>query len=146
MMDNNALLPPPPRRSGRLRRILLSLLLLASGAAIGSGITVLVIVRGLQARIQHPEEFPGRATHRLRTLLRLSDEQAGRVEAILRGHQRSIQAIRSDAQPRIEAQIDQIREEIAAVLNPIQAARWRRWIDDKRHTWLPPMPATQAGP
>ncbi|MBI4579270.1 MAG: hypothetical protein HY718_06180 [Planctomycetes bacterium] len=139
-------------RSGRrprrrvLRTVLLSVVLLISGAAIGAGVTMLVLVRGVQFGIRHPELFPARATHRLRSFLDLTDEQARRVEAILTERQQQIQVIRREAQPRLEAQIEQIRDEIAAVLTPQQSGKWTRWLDDRRRVWLPPLPPAADGP
>lgn len=137
--------PPRPRRHW-LRTIIVSLVLLGSGAAIGSGLTLIILARGLQFGIRHPELFPERATHRLQSFLDLSSDQASQVEAILQRHQRELQVIRREVQPRIESHVDQIRDEISAVLTPEQARKWRRWLNDKRATWLPPPPASTPEP
>lgn len=138
---------PLPRRSrggrGRLvRRILLSLALLISGSVIGSGITVIMVARGVHYRIHHPEVFPARAAARLQRTLELSDEQSQQVEQILREQQKDILAIRRECQPRFEREVDEIREEISGVLTPAQDRKWRAWLADRRRTWLPALPAT----
>ena len=139
----------PPKRPARRPfwwRLLLSLGLLLSGAAIGAGLTVLVLVRGVQFRIQHPELFAARATARLQRFLDLNDEQARQVEQIFGRHQEEIQDIRREYQPRLERQVDDIRSEVSAVLTPQQAGKWEFWLDQKRRLWLPPVPASTPGP
>jgi hypothetical protein len=111
-----------------------------SGGIIGSGVTALVIVRGVQHRLHHPEEFPAHAAARLRRALQLSDSQSSAVETILRKRQAAIQDIRRGFQPKLEAEIDGLQKDIAAVLNPDQAAKWSTWLDEKRRTWLPAVP------
>lgn len=138
-------LPPMPRRR-RWRTLLVSLLLVVAGAAIGAALTVLVIVRQVQHRVRHPEEFPPRAAARLQRYLELSDDQTRRVEAILGERQADLQEIRREVQPRVEAEIERIRREIEAVLDPRQAERWNTWLDQKRQTWLPPLPEPQTRP
>ncbi len=137
---------PPRRRRRLIWRVVLSLILVASGAVIGSGLTVLVLARELQIRLHHPELFAARATGRLQRFLDLSDDQARQVESILSEHQKQIQSIRRECQPRFERQIDEIRTEISAVLKPEQARKWESWLDDKRRTWLPPVPQSAPGP
>ncbi len=138
--------PVRPRPRRWFRALLLSMLLLGSGVAIGVGGTLLVMTRGLQFGLHHPELFPARATHRLTSLLDLSDAQARQVETILRDHQRKLQEMRREVQPRIETHIDQIRDEIATLLTPLQAEKWQRWLAQKRDVWLPPAPATTEAP
>jgi hypothetical protein len=125
--------------------------LLVSGGIIGSGLTFLVVVRQAQFRMQHPEAFAGNAAARLQRYLELSDEQKLQVESILREHQKGVQAIRRDCQPRFEQKVEDIRRDVSAVLTPAQSRKWEAWLDDKRRLWLPPLPpaepaSQQAGP
>jgi hypothetical protein len=131
-------LPARPRR--RWPTILLAFLLLFGGAVIGGGVTLLVVVHRVQYAIHHPSEFPARATARLRRSLDLTDQQAQAVEGILRQRQAALQEIRRDVQPLVEAQLDELQKEVAAVLNKEQARKWNRLFDEKRRTWMPPLP------
>ena len=130
---------PRPRRR-RWVSLLLAILLLLSGGVIGSGLTVMVIIKRAHHRLHHPEEFSADAAARLRQRLDLSDEQTKKVQTILRHRQAALQDLRREFQPRVEAQIDQIRDEVGQVLTPQQAQRWNTWLDEKRRTWLPPPP------
>jgi len=131
---------PPPRRCNRWVSLLLSLLLLVVGGGIGSGLPLLGVVKKAQTAIRHPEQAPARITARLKHTLNLTPEQAQSVEAILRKQQVALQDIRRDAQPRVEAELNKARDEVAAVLNPEQAAHWRELFEAKKANWMPPMP------
>ncbi len=124
--------------------VLLGLLLLAFGGVIGSGVTALVIVRSVHNRLHHPDQFPAHAAARLRRTLDLSPQQTAAVETILRNRQAAIQDLRREFQPKVETEIDKLRDEITGQLTPAQAARWNRWLADKRRTWLPPVPPATA--
>ena len=134
-----------PRRR-RWVSVLLGLILFLSGGLIGSGLTARAIIRGAQHRLHHPEEFPARATARLRRSLDLSDAQAAAVESVLRTRQAAIQEIRRDFQPKIEAEIDKLGTDVAGVLTPDQAARWKAALDEKRRVWIPPVPPGPGTP
>lgn len=143
--DNAAFVRPAGRRP-LWWRLLLPLGLLLSGAVIGAGLTLIVLVRGLQFRVQHPELFAARATQRLQRTLDLTDGQAAEVEQVLRRHQEQIQAIRRDCQPRFERQVEEIRSEVSALLTPEQASKWQSWLDQRRRLWLPPLPSSAPAP
>ncbi len=135
-----------PRRR-RWVSVLLSLVLLASGFIIGSGTTLLVGYRVIQHRLRHPEELPGRAVARLKRPLNLSDEQAQEIKSIMRRHLAVLQDRRRQWQPQIEAELDSIEKDVAAVLNPQQAEKWHNIARERRHAWLPPLPpALQSQP
>jgi hypothetical protein len=134
----------PKRR--RWVTVLLSLVLLGSGFALGSGVTLLVGYKVIQHRLRHPEELPDRAVARLRKPLNLSNEQAREIKTILRKHLAELQQMRRRWQPEIEAQLDSIEQDVAGVLNPEQAEKWRAIARERRQTWLPllpPAPRTQ---
>lgn len=82
---------------------------------------------------------PQRITDRVRGKLGISDEQAARIKAILSERQKAIQALRRQVQPQIEDELNQAREEVAALLNPEQAEKWRKRFD-KLRIWFPALP------
>jgi len=128
--------PPPPRRRRRVwLMVLLSVVILLSGMAIGSGLTMLWIQRLVLRRFRHPERLPAEVTARLRRKLNLTDEQAKRVEEILRKRQEHMREIFREIGPRIRAERDSIRAEVAEVLTPEQAEKWNQYYEDMRRRW-----------
>jgi hypothetical protein len=133
-----ASLPPPPRRRWGWTLLLL-LAIFVSGLAIGAVGAVVYVRHQLLTAIHSPEVMPERLTQRLRRRLSLSDEQTAKVLAILQSRQRELQKIRARAQPEVEAQLNQVAEEIAAVLNPQQREKWLTGFRQMRELWMPPL-------
>lgn len=133
-------------RSRRLRSVVFGLLILLCGIFIGSGGTVIVVFRLLTHAIHHPEEIPTRVVNRLRFNLDLTDKQAAKIKIIITKRQKTIQAIRRETQPRLERELDGIRADVAAVLNPEQARSWKKRFDYFRKLWIPPLPPGGATP
>lgn len=127
-----------PRR--RWLTVLLGLLIFGAGFASGAGVTIVVAVHRLQYAIHHPEEAPTRVAATLKRRFRLDDAQASQVEIIVAKHQVELGAIRNEFQPRVMAQLQEIRDEIGRVLDASQRERWNRMFDDVRDRWLPPAP------
>ena len=142
----SARLLPRPRPRRRWLTALVGVGIFLCGAAIGSGVTLLVLRDALMGFLRHPEKIPARITSRLRGKLDLTDEQTTRVESILEKRQVALQELRREVQPRIEAHLDAIRAEIEAVLTKEQAERWREQFDRLRRTWLPPLPPPAETP
>jgi len=140
----------PPRRGRRTwLMILMCGVILVCGIAIGSGVTLWVLQhRGLRA-FRHPEKTPEAIMERLRSKLDLTDEQARRVEEILREHQKSLHAIRREVHPRFMAEFDKLRNEVSEVLTPEQAKKWVVHFESRRPRWLlapPPGPPGRGVP
>jgi protein-tyrosine-phosphatase len=119
---------PPARRSGYWRQILLGALILVCGMAIGSAGTVILIGNRPHSRVlqtvRQRESAPRLMTERLQRDLRMSPEQASRVEAIVRKRLEAIWQIREEQRPRITEQFELMKKEVAEVLDPDQAKRW----------------------
>jgi predicted Co/Zn/Cd cation transporter (cation efflux family) len=92
----------------------------------------------LQFAIHHPEVAPARIAATIQRHLRLDDAQTAKVEQILAQRQVEIAAIRSKFQPEIVEQLDSVRDEIAAVLDEPQRAKWTTLFDQFQQRWLPP--------
>ena len=131
---------PRPRRPRRWLTVLLGVVIFVCGAVIGSAATLLIVRDRVLHMLRHPDEAPARITARLRRKLRLSDEQAEQVEAILARRQAALQEIRCKVQPTVERHLDAARDEIAAVLTPEQAETWHAHFTRLRDTWVPPLP------
>lgn len=131
----------PKRR--RWRTFFLGVLILLLGIAIGGGTAVVVIKRVVLHAIHHPEEAPQRITERARRQLNLSDEQAAKVKEILTERQKKIQELRREIQPQVENEFQKAKEEVAAILTPDQAQKWRERFDHLR-LWFPELPKDRS--
>ncbi|MBI5252459.1 MAG: hypothetical protein HY912_23440 [Desulfomonile tiedjei] len=127
----------PKRR--RWRSFFLGMMILLFGIAIGAGGTVVIAKRVILHAIHHPEEAPKRMTERVRSKLDLSEEQTAKVKAILTERQKEIQALRRRIQPEVENELQKAKEEVAAILRPDQAEKWRERFDQLR-IWFPALP------
>ena len=113
---------PVPRKRRPWRSLLLGLAILLCGILIGAGITVIVLQKVVLYAIHHPEQVPNRLTERLRGKLGLSDDQAKKIKAILNERQKAFQALRRATRPKMERELERLKEDVAAVLNENQAA------------------------
>jgi hypothetical protein len=128
--------PMVPRRK-RWRSVLLGIVILLCGVVIGAGGAVIVIRHVVLHAIQHPEEAPQRITNRVRRMLDLSEHQAAEVKKILTERQKAIVGLRRQIQPQVEKELEKVKEDVAAVLKPEQAKKWRERFDRLR-IWFPP--------
>lgn len=126
-------LPAPPKKR-RLTAIALGVVILLCGAMLGSGITLVHFKRTMDV-IHTPGEAAKRITDRMQRKLDLTPEQQRRVLAILRAREKSLRAILTGVEPRIEGELRKTREEVAAVLNPDQAQKWRSRFDTLHERW-----------
>jgi hypothetical protein len=131
-------LPRPPHR--RWVRLLLALVVFLSGVGVGVGGALIVVRNRVLHAIHHPDEMPALLAVRLRLRLRLSDEQVQRVEAIFTQRQRALQDIRRRVQPDVEAELERVEQQVAAVLDEQQRQAWQRHFQQLRDTWLPALP------
>ena len=130
-------IPPRPRR---WVRVVAALLIFLGGMVCGGGLTVIVAVRNIRHAIHHPEEVPARITRYLTRRLDLTSDQAEQVEALIARRQANLQAIRRDAQPRVESELSALHAEIGQVLTPDQRAKWDDIFDEAVDRWMPPPP------
>ena len=130
--------PLPRKRRRRWLMPLVAVAIFASGGIVGAGASVLLIRRQVLHAIQHPEQAPVRITHFLRNRLDLSDGQAETVRNIIEDRQLQLQAIRKEAQPRVEEQLDLVHDEIAEVLDDSQKREWHDLYKSIRERWTPP--------
>lgn len=133
---------PLPARPKRWRIVLLGIAILMLGALIGSGVTVIVIKKMVLHAISHPEKASARIANRIQRKLDLSAEQAAQVRSIIAERQKALQAIRREVQPRVEKELNGLRDDVAALLEPDKARRWRERFDRLKRSWVPaPLPA-----
>ena len=129
--------PPltPPRR--RWQMILFGFILLVSGIVIGVAGNEYFHKVMRDRFIDHPEQATRMITKRLQSELDLSSEQADRVEKILEKRMQTLRAIQQESRPRMDRELDELRDEVAQVLNDDQKQRWLEHFAQVRH-FLPP--------
>ncbi len=142
--DSDVSLPTAEKPRRRWLTVLLGVLIFAGGFATGAGSTIIAAVHRLQYAIHHPEEAPARIAARLHRKLGLDETQQSEVEAIVAKHQAALAVIRREFQPKVMAQLEQIRDEISQVLTEPQREKWIQMFNDVRDRWLPPMPQADS--
>jgi len=138
--------PLPPRRSSTALLLAVGLAIVISGALIGAAATVLV----LHGRIAPPPMAGARTaeiiTSDLRDRFGLTDAQAKTVQEIMAKRLEGIEKIRQEAQEKVRAQHDQLRDEMKKVLTPEQFNRWREQLDALRPPQFGPQGSPGGGP
>lgn len=125
----------PKRR--RWLVVLIAVLIFVSGLIVGAGGATFAIIRHAQQRMRHPEYMPERTVNFLRWKLGLTDEQAAKIEQILREGQAGFQSIRRDFEPRVDAELERARVRISAVLTPEQQKKWEEIYSWACRRWMP---------
>lgn len=133
-------LPSAPRRNRRALRLLLYLLIFVSGSVVGAGVALIVVRNSALHAVHHPDDMPGLIAARMARALSLSDKQKSEVESILRERQAALQTIRREFQPQVEGQLDQLEEQVSAVLDVEQREKWESRFEYLRRTWVPKPP------
>lgn len=136
----------PRRRRRTWLMVVLGMVILLSGMVIGGGLTVFWLQKKLLYMIHHPEDAPATIAAHVQSKFDLSDEQAEKIEQILRTRQKVIQAIRREFQPKIMAELEVARDEVAAVMPPEKAREWQTYYDTMREAWVPPPPGASPEP
>jgi hypothetical protein len=116
---------------------LLALVIFISGVVIGGGLTFKVIATGFKRFFQSPETVAERITHRMDKTLDLTDDQVVRVRQIILERQKAFHSLRKEVQPKVEAEMENTRRELSAVLTPEQARKWERRYGRLLRYWLP---------
>ena len=128
-----------PRRRW-VRTFLLALVIFISGVVVGGGLTFKVITTGFKRFFQDPERLAEHITHRMDKTLDLTDDQVVHVRRIILERQKAFHSLRKEVQPRLEAEIENTRRELAAVLTPEQARKWEKRYGRLLRFWLPSPP------
>lgn len=134
-----------PRRRTWLY-VVLWLIIFGSGVVVGAGSTLWVVRNRVLYGLQHPERAPAGLARHLQRMLDLDDTQRAQVEQIFERRQKELQKVRRAFQPEVEAQLDQVEQEVSAVLNDVQRAEWQSRFRELRDRWLPALPPALSGP
>lgn len=130
--------PAAPRGCVRARAAVgLVLVGFVSGAVAGAVGGVAVLEWRIRTFLSQPEKLPDRVVEKLRSELDLSDEQARRVEAIVRERHTALMGILGEVRPRVDAELRRIEEDVAEVLDDGQRLRWRAEMREVRGRAFP---------
>lgn len=117
-----------------LKPVIFSLLILVSGIIIGAGLTLIITGNSTtqKAMPPGPEYMSRRMVNRIVRELRLSPEQHELLKPIIQKHMKAMDDIRQEARPKISAEIKQMNEEIASILDDKQKEMWQYKINRMR--------------
>lgn len=149
--------PSAPQRIAimplRLRYIVamgtVSLLL---GLLIGSGLTSFLLHRSMIRAMGRHKDMPDEITHRMTAMLDLSPDQVVRIRAIVQIHDKKMDAIRREMDPKMRTELEGIRTEVDRVLSESQRQKWQKHMDQMSRNFPPsgypppPPPGSFDGP
>lgn len=146
MVEEHAVVSELPRPRRRwIRTVLLGMVILVCGMVIGGALTLHFRWPRLLIAGQPWERMPEHIAHRMRGELGLTEEQQTEIERILARHHAAMESIRTEVQPRVEAQIDSMRREVESVLTPDQASRWGEHFERMPRHWPRGEPGHRRG-
>mgnify|MGYP001027415774 FL=1 len=116
------------RRMHRFRMAISGLVILVAGMTLGVAGTLLV-VKPNEPRPPDIDNAVVMMLMRFRGELNLSDEQVEQIETVLRDHFQQLEALRAEARPKIERVLQDMKNQISAILTEQQRADWQRLTD-----------------
>lgn len=120
-MNQSELKPESLSVAPAKKAILFSVLTLISGVIIGVGLTLIV-----SGDSNKPKSLPdGWMVERIARDLKLSPQQRGQLDPIVKKHKKAMDDIREEARPKIMAELEQMNDEIMAILDEEQKQIWQ---------------------
>ena len=108
------------------RMAFFGLIILVAGVVIGGSSMLIFAPEKLIKPPPGPEFASGRMVGQLRRELRLSPEQAEKIEPILKEHMETLNNVRIDAQDQIGDALEQMNEQISSILTDRQKRMWEQ--------------------
>ena len=108
------------------RMAFFGLIILVAGVVIGGSSMLIFAPEKLIKPPPGPEFASGRMVGQLRRELRLSPEQAEKIEPILKEHMETLHNIRIDAQDQIGEALEQMNEQVSSILTDRQKQMWEK--------------------
>lgn len=119
-----------PIQPAKSKPVLFSLLTLLSGIVIGVGGTLIFV--GPQEKYAPPpvpEEFSRRMVDHLTRELSLTAEQQEKIKPIVETHMKTLDKYREEARPKIRQELEDMNNEIMALLDTNQQQMWKDSIE-----------------
>ena len=136
MTDNetNEIAVEPATRRPWLRSLLLGIVILICGSVIGS-VTTAILLQPSSEHGHRGDRLPQNIAERMQKKYGLTDDQRQRLQVIFDEHIKKLSAIRTEIQPRMDAEQEALRQSVEPVLTPDQAKRWREEYENMRKQW-----------
>ncbi len=135
---------PPGGQRSWLRIFTLSIIFI-SGGIVGFAVGGYWMRDRMNFMIRHPQQVMEKLFPQLQSELGLNDEQARKVEEIMRQRYASMESVRAEFVPKQMAEFEVLNNEVAQILNPEQKSKWSKIVRgaEKRHMPVSPenMPA-----
>ena len=132
--------PPPTTTRHRWPRLLMLLLIFVCGGIVGAVGGSVWMRERMIAMMQHPEQVPDRILPRIRSELALTDDQARRVEEIVRRRHSLMESLRAETYPKQMTEFKAMHKEVADILTPEQQGKWAALCDSVEQRYLPARP------
>ena len=100
------------------------LIILVAGVVIGGSSMLIFAPEKLTRPPGAPEFASGRMVGQLQRELRLSPQQAEKIEPVLKEHMETLNNIRFDARERIDEALEQMNKQISSILTERQKRMW----------------------
>ena len=114
----------------KTRPVIFSLLTLLSGIVIGAGATLIFVGPPKKdAPPPGPEYFSRRMVEHLTRELTLTSEQQEQIRPVVETHIKTIDEYREEARPKIRQELDDMTNEIMALLDENQQQMWKDSIE-----------------
>ncbi|MCC7493551.1 MAG: hypothetical protein IT204_14450 [Fimbriimonadaceae bacterium] len=138
--------PPPvgPRpRSRRGGHRLAIGLAFAAGLLAGSASAVWLVHARLQRAVRQPDQAVSTVLRFVERRLELDAAQRQQFTEVVERRRRRIKAIRAEAQPRLEQEVEGLLQELDGVIRPEQLPRWTL-CKERLRAWRPALPDADA--
>ncbi len=146
-MGLNAADTPPSAQPKRGRPVLMGAIIFFCGILVGTAGTFIGMDRMMSQRFRHPEKMVERMVDDLSVKLDLSTDQRTQVTAILQQNRDNMDRLfREEIRPQIDAEFNALKENVAAVLTPEQAAKWNDDFEHMRKRFGPPRSRSDKRP
>lgn len=126
-------------------RIITLSIIFISGGIVGFAVGGYWMRDRMNFMIRHPQQVMEKLFPQLQSELGLIDEQARKVEEIMRQRYASMESVRAEFVPKQMAEFEVLNNEVAQILNPEQKSKWSKIVRgaEKRHMPVSPenMPA-----
>ena len=124
----------PAVRRPWMRSLLLGLVILICGIVIGV-VSTAIFLHPSSDHGRRGDHLPQSIAERMQTKYGLTDDQRQRLQTIFDEHIKKLSAIRTEIQPRMDAEQEALRQSVEPVLTPDQAKRWREEYEKMRKQW-----------
>lgn len=122
-------------------RLLIMCLIFLSGLIVGA-ISARIVTRSqMIAMLKNPEKVPDRILPRLKSSLKLTEQQYEAISTIVRKHHREMEELRAQSYPGLLLEFQNMQNEVAEHLSPEQQKTWKSLALMVESSYLPSPPS-----